>query len=593
MSNGVRTLTRATILLAAVILVALVVASAVVRLPSIQHWVAAQVAARLPPGVSIESAMLMLLPPGVRLSNVSLATDGPVLTSVACYVRVPALLAGRIEIASIAVDGATLFIERAADGELRVAGTLAPMVGAAPSAGAPTPPAALALDQLPRLTASRASITFVDHAARGGPHTLRLTDVRFALGEAGPAGMPLTLAARLDPAGSVSVQGSVRLVAAAPGGVVDHAITATATAKDLDAHTVLSYLAAVAPSGGAATAEGAVDGSLTVSGSMSQGVSGDATLSQSSGTVVWDEIKLTAPLAITTHLIATRDAIALSDARLTIAHLDAARISATDISAGFGYAAGTLRLTSAVTRIYGGTWSQSGSVTLAEPPHYDMTAQADGIACEMLLTAVTGERPDFGCERLNANLAVHGAWTGAESVVGNAVGSGHVELRGGTIPASSIVGAVWRAFVPVLHISGAPRTIGAATRVDHLTQSFALSAGRMQTSDLSLVTDDYLLTGAGSVGLDGTLDLNTEVAMTPGGVTKLLTMASLPIPGGPRRLPPIATRITGTLAHPIIRPEIVNLPVAAVSTLFRGAGQALGDAGSGLNVLEQGIDRVW
>ena len=77
----------------------------------------------------------------------------------------------------------------------------------------------------------------------------------------------------------------------------------------------------------------------------------------------------------------------------------------------------------------------------------------------------------------------------------------------------------------------------------------------MTTDDLSLVTDDYTVTGSGSVGLDGSLDLATNVAMTPAGVTKLLLW---------RRCPSSSTfrtcrhphRITGTSAATIIRPDI-------------------------------------
>jgi hypothetical protein len=119
----------------------------------------------------------------------------------------------------------------------------------------------------------------------------------------------------------------------------------------------------------------------------------------------------------------------------------------------------------------------------------------------------------------------------------------------------------------------------------------------MHTTDLSVVTDDYTITGSGSIGLDGALDLNTEIAMTPAGVTKMLTMAALPIPGHPGELPSIPTRITGDVAHPIIRPEVSEVPSAAVLSVVRGArgaADALQDAaGEGLRGLKWGVDKIW
>ncbi len=587
---------RGTALLTGVLLLALLVAVAIVRLPPIQRWTAERVSARLPAGVSIERARLTLLPPGVRLANVSLAADGPTVKTVSCHARLAALLAGRIEIATVDVEGADITVERAADGSVHIAGALAPL-GTTAGGAAPAAAPELSLAALPAVTVDNASLTFVDRTARGGPRTLQLTDGQLTLGSATPSGVPFTLAARLDPGGQVSAQGSVRPVPSADGGPSDHAIDATVTANRLDAQAVLSYLAAIAPAGGSARAEGTLDGSLTLSGSLAAGLAGDAALAQSSGWLDWDQVRLTAPLKLTAHLIASGDGIALSSGQLTIAQLAAARISASDLDAAFAYAARTLRLTSVRATAYGGTWTQSGTVMLTAPPNFDITLRADGVACDALLTAVTGEHPQYGCERFSADAALLGEWTGASSVARGAEGTGHIDMRGGTIPSSSIIGAVWQAFVPLIHTGKEPGALGAPSRVDHLTQSFALHAGRMHTTDLALVTDDCTVTGSGTVGLDGSLNLDTEVALTAAGVTKLLTMASLPIPGELGTLPSIPTRITGSVGDPIIRPEVEDLPEAAVQTLFegaRGAGEVLeGAAGSGVRALKRGLEKAW
>jgi uncharacterized protein involved in outer membrane biogenesis len=520
---------------------------------------------------------------------------------VVCRLRASALLAGRVEIGSIVVDGASLAIERAADGTLRFAGPLAPLLGGAQGGANPSAPRGPTLSDLPAVTATNASISFVDRAARGDP-TLRLTDVRLTVGEATPTGVPISLAAKFDPAGTISGKATVRSAAAASGAAPDGTIAVTATATGLDAQTLLSYLAAVGPGGDLVRADGTLDGSLTLSGSRAQGLTGEATITQSSGSVLWDQIDLTAPFSFSTRLTASRrGGIALSDGQLTIAQLAAGRISATAIGAAFDYGGDTLRLTSAHASAYGGTWTQSGTVAMNDIPLFEVTLQADEVDCEALLTAVTGARPDYGCERLTAHAAVRGAWTGAETVAQRAEGTGHIELRGGTIPASSIIGAIWEALIPLVPVGRrggeAVRDPAAATHVDRLTESFALSGGRMHTDDLSLVTDDYMLSGTGIIDLDGRLDLDTEIAMTPAGVTKLFIMAALPMPGDPGRLPPIPTAITGTLSDPDVRPQVFDLPLGAVATLFRGArsaGQALGEAaGDGLRALRRGFEDRW
>jgi hypothetical protein len=327
------------------------------------------------------------------------------------------------------------------------------------------------------------------------------------------------------------------------------------------------------------------------------GLSGAAALTQSSGSVTWDEAVFTAPIDLSVRVATAPDGIALSDGQLTIAQLAADRVGASDLNAAFAYSGRVLHLTSARATAYGGTWTQSGTVVLTEPPSFNVTLRADGVGCDALLSAVIGAHPDYGCEQFSAQAALRGEWTGAQSIARTIEGTGNLAMRGGTIPSSSIIGAVWDALVPLIKIGSAPRVAGAPTRVDHLTESFALEAGHLHTTDLSVVTNDYTITGTGSIGLDGSLDLNTEIALTPEGVTKMLTMAAVPIPGDPGSLPSIPTRITGTLGHPHIRPEVTDVPQAAVQSVLRGARGAadvLQDAaGEGLRGLRWGAHRVW
>lgn len=588
-----RALARAGLLLAGVLLAALVLAALIVQLPIIQRWAAAQVAARLPPGVSIERVALTLLPPGVRLTNVALAPEGATFAAVSCHLRLAPLLAGRAEVAAVVIDGATITVERNADGTIQVAGPLAEWLAPAADGTGTVAEPPLALSDLPTVRLDNVSVSFVDHVGSAESHPLSLAAARVTLGAGAAGAVPITLAARVEPAGQIAAHGSVRELPAADGKPADHAIELALTASSLDANAVVSYLAAIMPGDAKARAQGGLDGSLNLTGSVLGGLRGDVRLTQASGSMVWDDVTFGAPSELAAQVTTGNTGLVLSGGQLKIANLAAARIAASDLAGAFTYGEQALHLTSARASLYGGTWTQSGIVTLADPPDFDVSVRAEGIACDALLIAVTGEHPEYGCEHLNAAADVRGEWRGADSVAAHAQGSGHVELTGGTIPSSSIIGALWHALVPLVASGREPRNIGDATRVDRLTESFALRGGRMHTTDLSLITDDYSVTGTGSIGLNGTLDLDTEVALTPSGVTKLLVMAALPIPGELPNLPPISTRITGTVGSPFVRPDVEELPLAVVRGLFQGAIGAGEEAGRGLRGLRDSLESVW
>jgi hypothetical protein len=236
-------------------------------------------------------------------------------------------------------------------------------------------------DDLPAVVVRDANVAFVDRTARHDPHTLQFRAVRFSVGGATSGTAPLALSARLDPAGRIDGQGTLRHIAGAEAGRADQAITATATAAGLDAQTVLGYLSATIPGGGTAKASGALDASLTATVSLPGGLAGDVTLSQTSGSVVWDEAHITAPLKLSAHVTVSSDTVALSNGQLTAAQLVAGRVTASDLDATFTYADRTLTLTTGRASMYGGTWTEQGTVTLAEPPVFDATVHADNIGC--------------------------------------------------------------------------------------------------------------------------------------------------------------------------------------------------------------------
>ena len=240
MQGRLRSFARGGALVIGVIVAALILAAAVVRLPVIQRWAAAQVSARLPPGVTIGSISFGILPPGLRLTNVSFVAGGPTFATVSCNLRMAPLLTGRAELATIVVDGAAIMIERDASGNVSLAGPLAALLGATGGVTPQTMPApAVTLSTPPAVAVRDGSVTFVDQMGHAGEHTLRLTAVNLTVSSPGSGAMPFTMSAKFAPAAARRARLGARAGRrrwSAPIGARDHG-----NRSGLDANTVLSY----------------------------------------------------------------------------------------------------------------------------------------------------------------------------------------------------------------------------------------------------------------------------------------------------------------------------------------------------------------
>lgn len=165
---------------------------------------------------------------------------------------------------------------------------------------------------------------------------------------------------------------------------------------------------------------------------------------------------------------------------------------------------------------------------------------------------------------------------------------GSVLLRDGTLPAAAILRPIWNALIGPGRMSN---LVDQPTRVAHVSDSFTLRDQRFDTTDLSLVSNDYTVTGVGSVGMDGDLDLETRIQLTSSGMQKMFFFAALPFPTGALpSLPPIPARATGTLADPVIRPNAGALPASTVRWFVSAVLETPGTVAS--NIAEP-IRRLW
>ena len=112
-----------------------------------------------------------------------------------------------------------------------------------------------------------------------------------------------------------------------------------------------------------------------------------------------------------------------------------------------------------------------------------------------------------------------------------------------------------------------------------------LRTGVVHVSDLEFVTQDYTMRGTGTIGLDGAVNLRTEVDFSIEGMQRLLLSMAVPIPtGGIQVLPSLPFYVTGTVAAPFFIPDVTSIPRVALRTLFSpiaGVGRFIGGLFSG------------
>jgi hypothetical protein len=211
-------------------------------------------------------------------------------------------------------------------------------------------------------------------------------------------------------------------------------------------------------------------------------------------------------------------------------------------------------------------WQCTGTVTLDAPPRIDGSVNVVRADPETLATMLSLSAPTLDPDGLDLNLRARA--TLDQAWERNLQGSGTMALRGGTLASTALLRAVVATVVPTRRL----RDGGPPNHLTSLTQTFTLSDGQVRTSDLQVRSDDYAMTAAGTIGLDGQLALQGQVDLTPNGIQKMFALSSLPIPGASiLSLPTIPARIDGTLADPHVHPEAAAL----AGSTARWFGEAL------------------
>jgi hypothetical protein len=240
----------------------------------------------------------------------------------------------------------------------------------------------------------------------------------------------------------------------------------------------------------------------------------------------------------------------------------------------------------------------TGTTILDGGPSFSLRAKTKDARVEQITAALsTTKAPPtiFGA------LSGEGSFEGKGKTLGEwektLRGEGNAVILDGRLPAFNIFETVIKAmlgiFRKVFPVKQAV-TFTEPTTFARFETPYMVKDGRVFTDGLSLVTNDYHLTGKGSFGLDRTLDYDTEVALTPKGIQKMIVVASLPFVGASfQGMTPIPMRIRGTFEKPQLYPDMSGFTPNLLRGILTGVGNAPGRAiEGGAGMIKEGIGRI-
>ncbi len=463
-----------------------------IRSPLVDAWVAARVAARLGPSVRFATAEFTLWPPPVAigLDDVELlGEDGTVAARASharCRLRLRSLILDAPVLASVAVEGLTADLVRAADGELRIGDRrVAPPDGGAPG-----------IDwdrELPQLVLHDATLTVRDLSA-GETWRLRFGAMEV---EAAPLHPGVRIVASAISPELGRVRGLVTLdrlnaIATAPFrfqleavGASVSAVPAWVSAAIGEMSTNASARLTLAGEGQLAT--GAVTGSLELS----------------DGAVAWRGLTIEAPVHVAMQGGWANRSLTALNATLDIAQLAYGAIAARALHATLGLDDAAPVLSAARWTAFGATWKQGGRVVLADPPRLEgvtlQVDQADARALGAAIQPLLG--PGVAMPELDGPLAVTAT---ASGVIGAEL-NGHLEVRlpTGTGSWSSVRASAPLSAAADVTVSAGAVSISNGTAEIAQVKAYDLTAGAVH-ADLSYANGNLNLSQVSARAFDGT-----------------------------------------------------------------------------------------
>jgi hypothetical protein len=218
-----------------------------------------------------------------------------------------------------------------------------------------------------------------------------------------------------------------------------------------------------------------------------------------------------------------------------------------------------------------------------------MDMQASDLDFKELVATLGEEKPKDGFETLSASAKVQGVWTGPETWLNTLKGTAKVNLADGEMTSSRMIRAILRATIGLIPGYSYIERQPVPATLERLDLPCTIRDAKCFTEDFVFISSAYHVTGAGSIGFDANVDLNTRVVLTEGGMATIYGLVSVPF----RRkssptFTPIPVKITGPLTKPTFIPDVSGIsmaPIRAVLGVGKGAvgiGKGAVDAGKGV-----------
>lgn len=363
------------------------------------------------------------------------------------------------------------------------------------------------------------------------------------------------------------------------------------------------------------------DGELQMSGAFATGFAGDLDLRLRTGTLGLGPIELHAPARLSGHvldegadaqaelsleineggalevaglrlgapatasglLLAGGNALAFRGVHLAADHAELRGFRVGAVEAELAFEDGTLSFEPFVFEAYGGAWTQHGKLSLGAVPAFEVEVGVRDLRIEELAAVALGravERPEEPI-LLNGNGRFSGHWTGESRWLDPIAGEGRLDLRGGFVPSSRLLQAVFLAILdrlPLLGNLADDASTVSRTPIERARIPFRIAEGRFHSDALTLITGDYRLNGKGSLSHDLEIAAEIELSLTRDGTSKLLAFGAVSNPlRDALRIPAIPVEVTGPLDAPRIRADVSRLPMTTLHELL-GLPSRAGDA---------------
>jgi hypothetical protein len=253
-------------------------------------------------------------------------------------------------------------------------------------------------------------------------------------------------------------------------------------------------------------------------------------------------------------------------ARVSVDGGRAKGIDFTDFAGSVRAAPGRYEFENAGMKAFDGSVSATGwARTGGGDPAFEARISLRDVSADRVLSWRSPSLKGYVEGRGNLAADLSGSLGEGDALARTVAGKGRLALSGAKVRGFNLVGsATGAAGLPPL--PGLPAPSVPETALTDLSADFTVSGGRIRTENLSLRSGKASFAGAGSVGLDRTVDLAGLLRLPPGAAAKSAGKFLLTA-GGFLELP---LRVKGPLASPSVSVDVAEVATGTAGRALRG-----------------------